>query len=51
MGDRNIPFLRLLQAATGVAKELVLVAQHLAGTELPQAGRDARVLLYVNRQV
>lgn len=45
------PFLCLLQIAASVAEELVPLTEHLAGAELPQTCRDARVLLDVDGKV
>ena len=50
-GARHAPFLSLLQAAAGVAKELVLLTKHLARTKLTQTCRNTRVLLDVDGQV
>lgn len=47
----NAPFLRLLQPAAPVARELVPLAQHLRSAELAQAGRDRRVLLDIDREI
>lgn len=39
--NTNVPFLRLLKPTATIAKELVLLTQHLARTKLPQTGRHA----------
>jgi len=43
--------LSLLQAATRVAEEFILVAEGLAGREIPEASSDRGVLLNVHREV
>ena len=50
-GEARAPFLGLLEVATRIAEELVLLAEHLARAELAQARGHARVLLDVDREV
>lgn len=49
--NANVPFLRLLQPTTTIAKKLILLTQHLARTKLPQTCRHARVLFDIDRKV
>ena len=45
------PLLRLLQSATRITVELVLLAKHFTGGELSQTGSDGGVLLDVDGQI
>lgn len=47
----DLPLLGLLQPATLVARELVLLTQHLARTELAKTGRDGGVGFDIDREV
>ena len=49
--NKGIPFLSFLQVAARVAEELVLLAEHLASTELPKTRSYAGVLLDIYRQI
>lgn len=45
----RLPFLCLLQIATDIAEELVLLTEHLAGAELAQTCRNTGILLNIYR--